>query len=276
MRSYMILVALIGLLATAPAFAVDGVILIDQSLALAGNVTPADTPGFPVTINQPGSYRLSGNLTVPDADTTAIEITANNVTVDLNGFVVRGPTSCTVRQQQQIGDPPAPVALCAPTGSGRGVKAPARVNIAVLNGTVRGMGSIGLELGDRARIERVRIESNGDSGIVVSDFALIVGNSVGLNWNGVLSGGFGNIFKGNTIYQNHGDGIRALHKNLLLLGNSVSWNGGHGIHVVALGGSEPALNGSAGLAHNSLVGNGLGPGGGINLGGNVCGNALCP
>ena len=44
------------------ALAVDGVTLIDQNKALAGSVTPGDTPGFPVTISQPGSYRLSGNL----------------------------------------------------------------------------------------------------------------------------------------------------------------------------------------------------------------------
>src|SRR6185436_8638324 len=44
------------------AFAVDGTILIDQNRALAGNVTPGDAPGFPVTISQPGSYKLSGNL----------------------------------------------------------------------------------------------------------------------------------------------------------------------------------------------------------------------
>ena len=40
-----------------PTWAVDGVILIDQTKALAGNVTPGDTPGFPVTISLPGSYR---------------------------------------------------------------------------------------------------------------------------------------------------------------------------------------------------------------------------
>ena len=40
-----------------PTWAVDGVILIDQNKALAGNVTPGDTPGFPVTISLPGSYR---------------------------------------------------------------------------------------------------------------------------------------------------------------------------------------------------------------------------
>jgi len=39
-------------------FAVDGVVLIDQSHALAGSITPGDAPGFPVTITQPGSYRF--------------------------------------------------------------------------------------------------------------------------------------------------------------------------------------------------------------------------
>lgn len=69
-------------------YAVDGVVLIDQNRALAGNVTPGDTAGFPVTISQPGSYRLSGNLTVGTANVRAIQITVDNVTLDLNGFQV--------------------------------------------------------------------------------------------------------------------------------------------------------------------------------------------
>src|SRR5438477_1054895 len=88
----LIMSALVGAL---PAFAVDGVLLIDQNRALAGNVTPGDTPGFPVTISQSGSYRLSGSLTVPDMNTTAIQITADNVTLDLNGFSIIGPVACT-------------------------------------------------------------------------------------------------------------------------------------------------------------------------------------
>src|SRR5437870_3755247 len=75
-------------------YAVDGVILIDQNRALAGNVTPGDLQGFPVTISVAGSYRLSGNLTVPDANTTAILVTVDNVTIDLNGFSIIGPTVC--------------------------------------------------------------------------------------------------------------------------------------------------------------------------------------
>ena len=70
------------------AFAVDGVVLIDQNRALAGNVTPGDAPGFPVTISQPGSYRLSGNLVAP-LNSGAIHIAASKVTLDLNGFHVQ-------------------------------------------------------------------------------------------------------------------------------------------------------------------------------------------
>jgi hypothetical protein len=75
-------------LSTRAAFAVDGIVLIDQNRALAGNVTPGDAPGFPVTITQPGSYRLSGNLSAGAAD--GIVVAADDVTLDLNGFNLRG------------------------------------------------------------------------------------------------------------------------------------------------------------------------------------------
>jgi hypothetical protein len=39
---------------------------------------------FPIVICQSGSYRLSGNITVPDANTTAIVIFTDDVTLDLN------------------------------------------------------------------------------------------------------------------------------------------------------------------------------------------------
>src|SRR5882724_7856320 len=78
-------------------YAADGIVLIDQKHALVGDITPGDAPGFPVTISQPGSFRLSGNLIVPDLNTTAIHITADRVTLDLNGFSITGPAVCTAR-----------------------------------------------------------------------------------------------------------------------------------------------------------------------------------
>src|SRR5258707_1116396 len=77
-------------LALAPAslFAVDGQVLINQSTVNAAG-------GFPYTITQPGSYKLSGNLTVPNGNTTAIVIASDHVTLDLNGFSILGPVDCS-------------------------------------------------------------------------------------------------------------------------------------------------------------------------------------
>src|SRR5688572_28472467 len=87
--------ALISAALPGTAFAVDGQIANTQARAMAGGITPGDTPGFPVTITQPGSYVLSGNLTVPvesaGGQTLAIRIAADGVWLDLNGFSIIGP-----------------------------------------------------------------------------------------------------------------------------------------------------------------------------------------
>jgi hypothetical protein len=44
--------------------------------------------GFPVLICQSVSYRRSGNLTIPDVNTNGIDISADDVTLDLNGFAM--------------------------------------------------------------------------------------------------------------------------------------------------------------------------------------------
>ena len=171
-------------------YAVDGIVLIDQNRALAGNVTPGDAPGFPVTISVPGSYRLSGNLTVPDANTTAILVTADNVTVDLNGFSIIGPTVC-------VG---SPVTSCSPTGSGVGVNAQSQNNVTVVNGTVRGMGGSGIVIFGMGYVEKVHAISNGFIGIsvrlgVVSGNMVISNGYVGIDVeNGTVSG---NLSAGN-------------------------------------------------------------------------------
>jgi hypothetical protein len=60
--------------------AADGVVLINQASVIAAG-------GFPFKITQPGSYRLSSNLTVP-ATGNGLVIDSSNVTLDLNGFSV--------------------------------------------------------------------------------------------------------------------------------------------------------------------------------------------
>jgi hypothetical protein len=228
-------------------YAVDGIILIDQNRALAGNVTPGDAPGFPVSISQSGSYRLSGNITVPDVNTTAIQITADFVTLDLNGFSIVGPNVCT----------PNPT-TCSARGSGTGVLADDKttgkgpLGVRVLNGAVRGMGLDGISLkGQVSAVERVISHSNGDFGINVLTGSVIdsvasVNNGTGIRAPKV---------SGSTAEQNGNIGILAFE---LATGNVAVLNGGSGILI----GSCPSS-----IVGNTTVGN---RGGGIVAGGSGC------
>ena len=71
---------------------VAGAALTMPVIALAGGDVRADVEAkFLMVINEPGTYRLSDNLVVVDAHTTAIEINADDVTIDLNGFSIHVP-----------------------------------------------------------------------------------------------------------------------------------------------------------------------------------------
>jgi len=89
-----VLLACISLILPAIATA-SGPVVITQAAALQGGISGVcDTPGFPITICKPGSYVLGSNLTVP-ANTDGIDIAVSDVTIDLNGFTLKGPVTCT-------------------------------------------------------------------------------------------------------------------------------------------------------------------------------------
>jgi hypothetical protein len=180
--------------------AADSVVLIDQKAAMSGKVTAGDAPGFPVTISQPGSYRLDGNLTVPDAATTAIEITADNVTLDMNGFSINGPNVCTANPTRCTFSGGGGIGILAVASPG--VLSPA--NVRIFNGTVRGMGGHGIRmLGNGTSVENVRATMNGGPGIVVGD-GTIADSYVELSAQGAAV--VGTIVR-NTISKNNIFGI---------------------------------------------------------------------
>ena len=152
-----------------------------------------DQPGFMVIIDAPGHYQLSGNLKVADANTTAIEINADNVTLDLHGFAIQGPTRC-----QQL---PAP---CWPLGNGNGIHAVNRSHVTIRNGIVQGMGNYGIYLeSNSANLDHVVVSRNGRGGAVF--FGGAISNSVAENNGG--DGVFGidlkvsrNTFSGNQRF----------------------------------------------------------------------------
>jgi len=167
-----------GLLSASPALAADGVIEINQARADAGGVTPGDAPGYPVTLSRPGSYLLTSSLLVASPNLTAIEITSDDVSIDLNGFKLVGPATCT-----GFGASLA----CAPAGSGAGIFANARDGISVRNGFVGRFPSGGVIL--------FQVES-----CVVED--------VTLQWNGrALQVGGSCTLSGLIVDRNAGEGI---------------------------------------------------------------------
>jgi hypothetical protein len=235
--------------------AVDGTVLIDQARALAGNVTTGDTPGFPVTISKTGSYKLSGNLTVPNENTTAISITADSVTLDLNGFSITGVTYCS--------DIPLD---CTPSGTGVGIYALVGRQITVMNGSVKGMGSSGIVIGD-GRIESVQASNNRIHGIHLSS-GLIINCIAEYNGNTGIHVGTGTV-RNCYAYRNHESGI-------LLDGNAIEntsiGNYGHGLYIPNSGGYSNNV-----LTDNNSGGAQVRKGADVvQLGDNYCEDELCP
>ncbi len=263
-----------ALLALVPlaAFGQDGVVLIDQNTPfqmVTGCPGVQTHLGFPIVICRSGSYRLTSNLTVSDPNTDVISILADDVTLDLNGFTLSGPTKCT-RPEGKV--------QCTTTGTGNGIKSSNR-NTRITNGTVRGFGGDGLYLLQIGTVERVHAESNGWSGIHVGDgivtrctSTLNLGNGITagdavISFSTVEFNGYDGINGGgtvvnNTVLGNGHDGIRAG----MILGNLLSNNIGYGIS----GGP------GSGYGNNLMWFNhGGSVNGGTSMGNNVCDGASC-
>jgi len=181
------------------------VVEIDQDCAVnTGCSTGSDTAGFPVTITQPGSYRLAGNLTTADENTTLISIQASNVSLDLNGFALTGPVTCTG----------TPVTDCSPSGgTGDGIEVttppPTPTGVTIRNGTVEGM-DVGISCVGFCKIVTVHVAQNARSGIsaagsgrggIVENVAAFRNGNLGISVHGVLR---------NSIALGNGDnGIQA-------------------------------------------------------------------
>lgn len=257
-RSVVLLI--IGLLLTGlahQAWAVDGVVLINQSNALAGNVTPGDAPGFPVTISQPGSYQLSSNLVVSDPAVDAILITVNGVTLNLNGFTITGPGTGT-----GIGIHGAPVGGY-----------PSTSDTVVSNGKVTNFGSHGIQFDSDNRIEGVQSFGNGGEGIHVSNGNILLKNTVNDNASNGIHIGSESTVIGNVVAVNRGEGIIEGYPGngpygSLIKDNMITSNTGLGLDL-----------GDSGYANNVLTSNnraGSQVQGGVQIGQNLCGTSLCP
>ena len=153
--------------------------------------------------------------------THGIEITADDVTLDLGGFSVVGPITCTGEGST----------LSCGAGSGRGIWSTGTQRINVRNGSVRGFGSDGIYLlSQDARLSGLRVEENGGIGIaanggIIRDCIASRNDSTGIVPGVSITAA---VVVRNTAVGNSSRGIN-VNEGSVVFGNSAARNGGEGI-----------------------------------------------
>ncbi len=251
----------------------SGVIEINQHKAKRGRVTRSDRKGFPVTLDKSGSYKLTSNLTLGDTFVDAIEITAANVTLDMNGFSIIGPEM----------------------GAGIGISAVDQSNVNIKNGSVAGMGSHGIALDVASSVVNVTAVDNGGDGIQVLGGSQVKDSTANRNGDNGINAGFGCQVAESTANRNDGRGI-IVETRSRVSNNTANFNGLAGIVtgtssvVIGNAASENGrfglrLGDNSGYQQNVMSGNfSRGPNvridqvrGGIAMGTNICGSFTnCP
>lgn len=250
-------------------FAVDGVYEINQPCVASGCFS-GDDPGWPVVLVQPGSYRLTGNLNVSEADdainVTAIEVNSDGVSLDLNGFSIIGPK------------------LTEKVGTGVGIYS-FGAGTSIANGHVTGMGDRGINCGEGCRIDGVSSTYNGTVGFQMAGSNLVINSVSRLNsLAGVVSSGvvkncvisnnggtgvFANplsIIEGSQIVSNTANGVEC--DGCSLIGNVISNNTAKGVVFIgnaSFGGNQ--INGNVGGDTNVAM---------FHTAPNNCNGAACP
>lgn len=184
----------------------------------------------PIVITDPGSYYLAEDIYAIHSQ-HGIEITASNVTLDLNGFMIQGNIE---------------------VGSLSGIKVTGnRTEITVRNGKVRDFFDDGLAFltASKCRIENVHVSNNGQRGINLGANSIVKGcvvtgnNQIGINvgQGSVISeslaseNGQQGIFTGGSVItncvaqDNAGDGISA--GSSTVENCTAQDNGGNGIFI---------------------------------------------
>ena len=303
-----IITIFLALILTLPvaAHATDGVIEINQAKVTAAG-------GFPYVISQPGSYRLTSNLTQTDGNVVVIQINANDVTIDLNGFAIYGPNSCTYAAGSGTS--------CTQSGTGHAISGSGWL-IVVKNGSISGAGGAcihlsgegsrvadmslaqcgfdGIYLAGSSTVQSCRVVQNGGSGIWLEGNAVISDNVVQKNgWFGIIGQAVNNdaqaIISRNVLAYNGREGVEWVagpQEGITVSQNTIYKNGGAGIEVnsgVVIGNLVHWNTGvglDAGYAvsmrDNNFQGNNSGgaqtSSSGVlyNGGGNMCGPVACP
>jgi hypothetical protein len=150
--------------------------------------TPISSSDLPLTISQSGSYYLVETINFATQNTTGITITANDVTIDLNGYALIGPGKAT-------------------GSSGNGISASGQ-RITVLNGSVCQWRGDGIQLGGIGnQVRYVNSAENGGQGINVQKGSNVNNCTVASNNANGIYAWDGSVVSECICYENNGNGI---------------------------------------------------------------------
>ena len=217
---------------------------------------------LPFTIDQPGSYYLTGNLTAGAVNANGITIIASDVTLDLAGFALTGLGGTSgdgVNVSQNVTNVTVRNGTVRGWG-GRGVDADTAFNSQLVDIRASHNGSDGMSLGAGGIIMACAATANGQDGIealslctvsgcvatrntgdgiTVSAGSVVTGCASSGNGDDGIVGVTGSTVRGNTIYTNIGDGIQVA-ADCQVAENTCDGNGlgvvsSAGIHVTGAG-----------------------------------------
>jgi hypothetical protein len=247
-----------------PAFAVDGVTLISQT----------NTTTFPIPITASGSYRLASDLNVP-ASQNGIQISASDVTLDLNGFTILC-SGCVGNTGVSISAGPGGVTLTNGIIAGFGLAGVGAASgqygvlpsvkldhvrlfyngigaststalLVITECTLDNNHTAGVIADSALRVTNSEIDSNYGPGIQAFAEATISGSSI-TNNNGAGIALYSGLVTGNKIDSNTQDGVDAS-QYASITNNSILMNGGSGI------GPWGAYDPGIGYGGNTIMGN---------------------
>ncbi len=166
---------------------------VEPRTAINATNTPGDASTlFKITTS--GSYYLTGNITGV-AGKHGITIVAGNVTINLNGYELIGPTGAG--------------ALDGILGGSNG-----QLNLAILNGTIRNWSGNGINLqylsAQNFRIEGILTNANGGNGLALSNSGMVKNCSGWNNSGSGINAQNGVTITGCSMNNNHLNGIVTL------------------------------------------------------------------
>jgi hypothetical protein len=214
------LVVVTVLLCAGSASASDGVVEINHTCATSTGCFSGDSAGYPVSINGTAghSYLLTGDLVAPDLNTNAITVAVDNVSIDLNGFEILGPVTCTGA---------GATLSCSGSGSGSGVDARGVRGVSVRNGSIRGAGRVGAFLGPQSQVRNLRVRWSGIDGISTLDGSTVSENTLLQNDRHGIVTSDGATVSRNASRENGADGFD-VGWGSTISGNAASLNGDDG------------------------------------------------